>query len=67
LVALDDAKMRANVGGDEITLAAGSVLLVAATVPHDVRNLGKERLMIVFTKIPTRLARQAREQHGSAV
>src|SRR5262245_11780724 len=28
-----------NVGGDDITLAAGSVLLVAAMVPHDVRNL----------------------------
>lgn len=56
-----------NVGGDEITLAAGSLLLIAATVPHDVRNLGKERLMMVFTKVPTRLAKQAREQQGNAV
>ena len=56
-----------NVGGDETTLAAGSVLLIAATVPHDVRNLGKERLVIVFTKVPTRLAKQAQEQQGNAV
>lgn len=56
-----------NVGGDEITLAVGSLLHVAATVPHDVRNLGKERLVMVFTKIPTRLAKQAREQQGKAV
>ena len=56
-----------NVGGDEITLAAGSLLLIAATVPHDVRNLGKERLMMVFTKVPTRLAKQARERQGDAV
>jgi len=56
-----------NIGGDEITLAAGSVLLVAATVPHDVRNLGQERLVIVFTKIPTRLARQTREPPGNAI
>ncbi|OFZ90063.1 MAG: hypothetical protein A2V78_06710 [Betaproteobacteria bacterium RBG_16_64_18] len=56
-----------NVGGDEITLAAGTVLLIGATVPHDVRNLGKERLVIAFTKVPTRLAKHAREQHGNAV
>jgi len=56
-----------NVGGDEITLAAGSVLLISATVPHDVRNLGKERLVVVFTKVPTRLAKHAREQQGNAV
>jgi len=52
-----------NVGGDEITLAAGSVLLVAATVPHDVRNLGNDRLVVLFTKIPTRLAKQVGEAH----
>jgi quercetin dioxygenase-like cupin family protein len=52
-----------NVGGDEITLAAGSVLLVAATVPHDVRNLGDDRLVVLFTKIPTRLAKQVGEAH----
>ena len=56
-----------NVGVDEITLAAGSLLLIAATVPHDVRNLGKERLMMVFTKVPTRVAKQVREQQGNAV
>lgn len=56
-----------NVGGDELTLAAGSVLLINATVPHDVRNLGKERLLIMFTKVPTRLAKHAREQQGNAV
>lgn len=56
-----------NVGGDEITLAAGSVLLITATVPHDVRNLGEERLVVAFTKVPTRLAKQAREQLGNAV
>jgi mannose-6-phosphate isomerase-like protein (cupin superfamily) len=56
-----------NVGGDEITLAAGSVFLVAAKVPHDVRNLGPERLVIVFTKVSTQLARHAQGQHGSTV
>ena len=56
-----------SVGGDEITLGAGSVLLVAATVLHDVRNLGKERLLIVFTKVTTRLAKRAREELASAV
>jgi mannose-6-phosphate isomerase-like protein (cupin superfamily) len=56
-----------NVGGEEVTLTAGSLLLVDAKVPHDVHNLGKERLVIVFTKVPTRLARHATEQSGNAV
>src|SRR5579864_642875 len=56
-----------NVGGDEITLTAGSVLLVAPKVSHDVRNLGNERLLIVFTKVSTGLARQAQEPHRSTV
>src|SRR3989304_442216 len=45
-----------NVGGDEITLAAGTVLLIGATVPPDVRNLGKEP--------PVRLALQVLESSG---
>ena len=56
-----------NVGGDEMTLGAGSVLLVGATVPHDVRNLGKERLLILFTKVTTQLAKRARGEHAAAV
>lgn len=55
-----------NVGGDELTLNAGSVMLVASRVPHDVRNLANERLVIVFTKVPTRLAKHAQEQQTDA-
>ena len=51
-----------NVGGDELTLTAGSVMVVGAKVPHDVRNLTNERLVVMFTKVPTRLAKQAQEQ-----
>jgi mannose-6-phosphate isomerase-like protein (cupin superfamily) len=56
-----------NVGGDEITVTAGSVMLVGAKVPHDVRNLTSERLLMMFTKVPTRLAKQALEQQADAV
>lgn len=55
-----------NVGGDELTLTAGSVMVVGAKVPHDVRNLTKERLVVMFTKLPTRLAKQAQEQQTDA-
>ena len=55
-----------NVGGDELTLAAGSVMVVGARVPHDVRNLTNERLVVMFTKVPTRLAKQAQELQADA-
>ena len=55
-----------NVGGDELTLTAGSVMVVGAKVPHDVRNLTNERLVVMFTKVPTRLAKQVQEQQADA-
>ncbi|OGA17237.1 MAG: hypothetical protein A3H32_16255 [Betaproteobacteria bacterium RIFCSPLOWO2_02_FULL_63_19] len=55
-----------NVGGDELTLTAGSVMVVGARVPHDVRNLTNERLVVMFTKVPTRLAKQVQEQQADA-
>ena len=50
-----------QVGEETITLSAGSLLHVDAVVPHGLKNLGTERLIVLFTKVPTKLAKRARE------
>ncbi|MCC7413714.1 MAG: cupin domain-containing protein [Gammaproteobacteria bacterium] len=53
-----------NIAGDELVLPAGSVVRFDAGMKHDVRNLHDERCVIVFLKIPTRLARRAGARDG---
>lgn len=48
-----------NVGGEELQLRAGSLVKFPPRVMHDVRNLQPTRCVIVFTKVPTRLAKLA--------
>ena len=40
-----------NVGGEEIVAPAGSFVKFPHAVPHDVRNLGGERAVIMFIKV----------------
>ena len=47
-----------NVEGDEVELTAGSVIKMPANVMHDVRNLQDDRLVIMFTKSPTKMERK---------
>jgi quercetin dioxygenase-like cupin family protein len=37
-------------GGRELDAPAGSLVIVPATVPHDLRNAGAGRLVVVFVK-----------------
>ncbi len=40
-----------SVGGEEHAVPAGSIIQFPADVPHDVRNLGTERCVIMFLKV----------------
>ena len=40
-----------NIAGEEVVVPAGAIVRFPAAVPHDVRNLGDERLVIMFLKV----------------
>jgi quercetin dioxygenase-like cupin family protein len=44
-----------NVGGAEVAVPAGSIVKFPSNVPHDVRNLGSERCVIMFVKVNPRI------------
>ena len=48
-----------SIGGDEVVVPAGAIVKFPANVPHDVRNLGSERCVIMFLKINPKLLRAA--------
>jgi len=48
-----------SINGDEVVVPAGAIVKFPANVPHDVRNLGSERCVIMFLKINPRLLRAA--------
>ena len=40
-----------SIAGEEVVVPAGAVVKFPANVPHDVRNLGQSRCVIVFLKV----------------
>ena len=40
-----------SIAGENITVPAGSIVRFPANVPHDVRNLGSDRCVIMFVKV----------------
>lgn len=40
-----------SIGGEEVMVPAGAIVKFPANVPHDVRNLGNERCVIMFLKV----------------
>ena len=40
-----------NIAGEEVVVPAGAIVKFPAAVPHDVRNLGDDRLVIMFLKV----------------
>ncbi len=40
-----------NIAGEEVVVPAGSIVRFPNAVPHDVRNLGHERCVIMFLKV----------------
>ena len=40
-----------SIAGEETVVPAGAIVRFPAAVPHDVRNLGDDRLVIMFLKV----------------
>ena len=40
-----------NIAGEEVVVPAGAIVRFPANVPHDVRNLGTTRCVIMFLKV----------------
>ncbi len=51
-----------SIAGEEVVVPAGSMVRFPATVPHDVRNLGGERCVIMFWKLNPKVLKAA--AHG---
>ena len=51
-----------SIAGEEVVVPAGAIVKFPAAVPHDVRNLGTERLVIMFLKVNPRVLKA--EAHG---
>ena len=50
------------IGGEEVVVPAGSLVKFSHGVPHDVRNPGPERCVIMFVKVNPKVLRDA--PHG---
>jgi quercetin dioxygenase-like cupin family protein len=48
-----------NIGGEEVVVPAGAIVKFPARVPHDVRNLGRERCVIMFVKVNPGIMKRA--------
>jgi quercetin dioxygenase-like cupin family protein len=46
-----------SIAGEEVVVPAGSIVRFPASVPHDVRNLGAERCVIMFLKVNPKVLR----------
>ncbi len=53
-----------SIDGDEVVVPAGAIVRFPANVPHDVRNLGSERCVIMFLKLNPKLFRSGGEDAG---
>jgi quercetin dioxygenase-like cupin family protein len=51
-----------SIAGEEVVVPAGAVVQFPAAVPHDVRNLGEDRLVIMFLKVNPKVLRG--QAHG---
>jgi quercetin dioxygenase-like cupin family protein len=50
------------VGGEEVVVPAGSIVKFPENVPHDVRNPGPGRCVIMFLKVNPKLLRNAQDR-----
>ena len=48
-----------NVGGEEVVVPTGSIVRFPHGVPHDVRNLGADRCVIMFLKVNPKILKAA--------
>jgi quercetin dioxygenase-like cupin family protein len=52
-----EGRANMSIAGEEIVVPAGAVVKFPSNVPHDVRNLGTERCVIMFLKINPKVLR----------
>ena len=48
-----------NIDGEEVVVPAGAIVKFPHNVPHDVRNLGPERCVIMFLKVNPKVLKGA--------
>ena len=48
-----------NIDGREVVVPAGAIVKFPAAVPHDVRNLGTERCVVMFLKVNPKVLKPA--------
>jgi quercetin dioxygenase-like cupin family protein len=53
-----------SVGGEEVVVPAGSIVQFPSNVPHDVRNLGSDRCVIMFLKVNPKLLKAGESAQG---
>jgi quercetin dioxygenase-like cupin family protein len=46
-----EGRAHMSIGGEEVVVPAGAIVRFPANVPHDVRNLGPDRCVIMFLKV----------------
>ena len=47
-----------SIAGEEVVVPAGAIVKFPAAVPHDVRNLGDDRLVIMFIKVNPKILKR---------
>lgn len=58
MIYIIEGRANMNIGGEEITVAAGELVKFPANIMHDIRNLSDSNLVIMFTKSPRKLQRK---------
>jgi quercetin dioxygenase-like cupin family protein len=54
-----------SIAGDEVAVPAGAIVKFPANVPHDVRNLGAERCVIMFLKVNPKVLKAGADGAGA--
>ena len=57
-----EGRANMNIAAGEVVVPAGAIVHFPRSVPHDVRNLGSERCVIMFVKVNPRLLKGGRER-----
>ena len=54
-----EGRANMSIDGREVVVPAGAIVTFPAAVPHDVRNLGTERCVIMFLKVSPKVLKPA--------
>ena len=54
-----EGRANMSIAGEEVVVPAGAIVKFPKAVPHDVRNLGPERCVIMFLKVNPKIFKSA--------